>query len=123
MAAPEEDFINTFYRSIGDLHSVRKSLNKEYAAGLKGILQRAAEDISGHTGKFLHTLLNEEPDEDTLQKMISASPSSLSYKNDKNQLPIHTAMYNLDSVRYIPLLAKEGVKHNVGGEDGLNVEA
>ena len=81
MAAPEEDFINTFYRSIGDLHSVRKSLNKEYAAGLKEILQRAAEDISDHTGKFLHTLQNEEPDKDTLQKMITASPSSLNYKN------------------------------------------
>ena len=104
MAAPEDDFINTFYNSIGDLHSVRKSVNKEYAAGLKEILQRAAEDISDHTGKFLHTLGKMKPDEDTLQKMISASPSSLAYHYEDDRLPIHTAMYHLESISYVPLL-------------------
>ena len=82
------------------------------------ILQSAAEDISDHTGKFLHTLSKKKPDEDTLQKMISASPSSLNYKNDKDELPIHTATHHLDSIRHIPLLAKEGMKHKVGGKDG-----
>ena len=117
MATPE-DFIDTFYRSIRDLHSVRKSLNKVYGAGLMKILQSAAEDISDHTGKFLHTLPKKKPDEDTLQKMISASPSSLNYKNEENQLPIQSATSHGDSVRYVPLLAKEGVEHNVGGKDG-----
>ena len=50
--------------------------------------------------------------------MISASPSSLNYKNDKDELPIHTATHHLDSIRHIPLLAKEGMKHKVGGKDG-----
>ena len=118
MAAPEEDFIDTFYNSIGDLHSVRKSLNKEYAADLKKILQRAAKDISDHTGEFLHQLHEKKPDEDTLQKMISASPSSLSYVDEDDQLPIQSAMYDNNSLIYVSLLAKEGVKHKVGGEDG-----
>ena len=117
MSTPE-DFIDTFYRSIRDLHSVRKSLNKEYGAGLIKILQSAAEDISDHTGKFLHALPEKKPDEDTLQKMVSASPSSLNYKNDKDRLPIQSAMYHPDSICHIPLLVKEGMKHKVGGKDG-----
>ena len=128
--AASEDFIDTFYHSISDLHSVRKSLNKEYSAELVEILKRAANDISDHTGKFLHNLHEMKPDEDTLKKMISASPSSLNYTDEFEyqeedeyeyetyNLPIHSAMYHLESIRYVPLLAKEGVKHKVGGEDG-----
>ena len=48
--------------------------------------------------------------------MISASPSSLSYKNEDDRLPIQLAMFFVDSVCYAPLLAKEGVKHKVGGD-------
>ena len=50
--------------------------------------------------------------------MISASPSSLSYEDEHGSIPIYTAADNFKSVPYVPLLAKEGVKHNVGGEDG-----
>ena len=117
MAASEE-FIDTFYHSISDLHSARKSLNKEYSAELVEILQRAANDISNHTGKFLHKLHEKKPDEDTLKKMISASPSSLSYENEIGDLPICTAALSMATVRYVPFLAKEGVKHKVGGDDG-----
>ena len=113
MATPE-DLIDTFYRSIRDLHSVRKSLDNEYGAGLMKILQSTAKDISNHTG----ALPEKKPDEDTLQSMISASPSSLSYKNDIERLPIQTALCRPNSVRYISLLAREGVKHKVGGKDG-----
>ena len=116
--ATSEEFIDTFYRSISDLHSVRNSLDNEYGAGLMKILQSAAKDISDHTGEFLHALPEKKPDEDTLQKMISASPSSLNYKNDTDDLPIHKVMYHPDSIRYVPLLAREGVKHKVGGNDG-----
>ena len=93
---------------------------------------KAANDISDHTGKFLHKLHKKKPGEDTLKKMISASPSSLNYTDEFEyedvdddedfirtyNLPIHKAMYRLESIRYVPLLAKEGVKHKVGGEDG-----
>ena len=113
-----EDFINTFFLSIRDLHSVRNSLNKEYAEELVEILQRAAKKISKHTGAFLHDLDEEKPDQDTLKKMISASPSSLCYKDFVGDLPIHTASYNTESLPYVPLLAMEGMKHNVGGEVG-----
>ena len=119
MAAASIDFIDTFYHSIGDLHSVRKSLNKEYSAGLIEILKQTAQKISNHTGTFLHEQLHDtEPDEDILKKMISASPSSLSYTDEDGEIPIHSACYNIDSIPYVSLLAKEGVKYKVGGEDG-----
>ena len=118
--AASADFIDTFYKSIHDLHSVRFSLEKDYAAELAEILKRAAKDISDHTGKFLHDLYAhvKKPDEDILRTMISASPSSLSYMDEDDCLPILTAAFYPDSVRYVPFLAKEGVKYKVGGEDG-----
>ena len=103
-----EDFIDTFFNSIGNLHSVRMSLDKEYAAKLVEILKRASKDISDHTGKLLHKLHEKKPDEDALQIVISASPSSLSYKDEHGDLPIFTATVDLDSFRYVPFLAKEG---------------
>ena len=111
--------VDTFCNSISDLHSVRKSLDKECDAGLAEILKRASKDIPDHTGKFLHELHEKKPDEDTLQTMISASPSSLIYKDEHSHLPILAALYDPESARYVPFLAKEGVKYNVGGEDGL----
>ena len=114
--AASDDLIDTFFNSIRDLHSVRNSLDIEFSSSLKDIIKRAAKDISHHTGEFLHRLEEKKPDEDTLQKMISASPSSLNYVNAKGHLPIHSALDNCDSVRYAPLLAKEGVKLKVGGE-------
>ena len=119
--AASEDFIDTFYKSIRDLHSVRFSLEKDYAAELVEILKRAAKDISDHTGKFLHVLHKKKPDEDILQtSMISASPSSLIYTKsyDGQQLPIQSVGRHPDSLRYVFFLAREGVKHKVGGEDG-----
>ena len=59
-----------------------------------------------------------KPDEDILQKMISASPSSLSYKDENGDLPMQSALYDPESAPYVPLLAKEGVNYKVGGEDG-----
>ena len=52
--------------------------------------------------------------------MISASPSSLSYEDECDYLPIQPAMCFRDSMCYVPFLAKEGegVKHKLGGEDG-----
>ena len=35
----------------------------------------------------------------------------------KGQLPIHSAVWNSRSIGYIPLLAKEGITHQVGGHD------
>jgi hypothetical protein len=73
--------------------------------------------VSDHTGEHLHNLHEHQPDEDTLQKIIDNVPSCLSHEDGIGFLPIHKALWSKKSVHYVPLLAKEGVKHNVGGDD------
>ena len=68
--------------------------------------------------RYLHKLYEKNTNEKVVKKMITAFPSSLSYQDDEGCLPIHSAIYYDDGVGYIPMLAKEGVKHNVGGDDG-----
>ena len=53
----------------------------------------------------------------TLQKMIDNVPSSLSYEDEDGCLSIYRAVRHKESVHYVPLLAKEGVKHDVGKDD------
>ena len=121
-----EELIDTFFKSISDLHSVRKSLPGGFKYDIARILQRAAKDIADHTGKFLHDIpFGEKPDDHTLETMISASPTSLCYRNDKGQYPIHSAATNCLIVSCVPSLVKEGLKHNLGGEGmrgGLLIE-
>ena len=81
---------------------------------LKG--QRRRHLIS--QGDYLHKLYEKHPNEKVVKKMITAFPSSLSYQDGRGCLPIHSATRNADGVGFIPMLAKEGVKHNVGGDDG-----
>jgi len=70
------------------------------------------------TGKALHRLGTSEPSEDTVKKMVEGIPSSLSYKDDASQLfPIQFATWDTRSIKYVPILAKEGIKNNVGGRD------
>jgi hypothetical protein len=80
-------------------------------------LEEAKKKVSAHTGIYLHDLDNTKPDQETLQKMIAAVSLSLSHPNDKGQLPIQSAVWGEHSVGYIPLLAKEGMTHQVGGHD------
>jgi hypothetical protein len=70
------------------------------------------------TGKALHRLETSQPSEDTVKQMVEGIPSSLSYKCAANQrLPVQSAMWYTNSIKYLPILAKEGIKHNVGGID------
>jgi hypothetical protein len=70
------------------------------------------------TGKALHRLQKSKPSEDTVKQMVKGIPSSLSYKHSANQLfPVQSVMWSSRSVKYLPILAKEGIKHNVGGID------
>eukprot|EP00979_Chaetoceros_neogracilis_P016951 scaffold10164_cov259-Chaetoceros_neogracile.AAC.4 len=70
------------------------------------------------TGKALHRLKTSKPSEDTVKQMVEGIPSSLSYKcAAKQRFPVQSAAWNTNSIKYLPILAKEGIKHNVGGID------
>ena len=118
MAAAIEDNLDQFIKTIGTFQSMKGSLDTNFYNGLKKIVNDAMKQVSDHTGDYLHNLHEHQPDEDTLRKIIDNAPSSLSYEEEEcGFLPIQTALLSKESVHYIPLLAKEGVKHNVGGDD------
>ena len=112
-----ESTINYFFKNLKALHSIKDDLDTEYYDGLAEILDKAMQEVSNHTGKFLHKLDEKKPDNETLKQMITSVPSSLSYRNEDGQLPIQSAVWEDGSVRYVPLLAREGLKYNVGGDD------
>jgi hypothetical protein len=96
-----------------------------HAKALNDLFQKSGKEASDITGKFLHKLHEMKPDEEAVKKMITAFPSSLSYQNStlsgdsrRALIPVHSAVLYRDSFPYIPLLAKEGAKYNVGGDDG-----
>jgi hypothetical protein len=120
MSAAIEDNLDQFIETIGTFQSMKGSLDTKFYNGLKTIVNNAMKQVSDHTGKYLHNLHklgDEKPDEDTLQKIIDNVPSSLSLEGVNGWFPINSAVENEESVHYVPLLAKEGVKHNVGGDD------
>ena len=81
--------------------------------------EKFKQDIANRTGEgeLLLTLDEDKPEKEAPKKLIHAFPSSLEYNNDDGQLPIQSAAWNTDSVGYVPLLAEQGVKDNVGGDD------
>ena len=84
---------------------------KEFATTMKNGFTQA-------TGKALHRLKTSKPSEGTVKQMVEGIPSSLSYKCAARQrFPVQSAVWNINSVKYLPILAKEGIKHNVGGID------
>jgi hypothetical protein len=95
---------------------MKDDLDEDYYSDLEPIVSNAMKQVSDRTGKYLHNLCKHQPDEYTLQKMIDNVPSSLSYEDAGDCLPIFTAAKDGESAQYVPLLAKEGVDHNVGGD-------
>ena len=120
MAAAIEDNLDQFIKTIGTFQSMKGSLDTNFYNGLKKIVNDAMKQVMDHTGEYMHNLHrlgDKKPDEETLQTIIDNVPSSLSYQIDEGWLPICSAALSKESVHYVPLLAKEGVKHNMGGDD------
>jgi hypothetical protein len=117
MAATEDDIVDEFFKTIGTIQSMKNKLGNAYYNGIKKILNKAKKELTVHTGEYLHDLDSTKPDKETLQKMVAVVPLALSHPNKKGQLPIHLAAWGPRSVGYIPLLAKEGITHQVGGHD------
>jgi hypothetical protein len=84
---------------------------KEFAAKTNTRFTNAA-------GQALHRLYKTKPSEDTVNQLIKGIPSSLFYRNHNGKLPIQSSLCGAHNVKYLPILAKEGIKHNVGG-DGM----
>ncbi|GFH49935.1 hypothetical protein CTEN210_06411 [Chaetoceros tenuissimus] len=73
-------------------------------------------EIEKAFGWSMHRLEEHKPSVEAVQKVTKKFPSTLSNQNDEyGRIPIQAAASV--AFEYIPILAKEGIKHNVGGED------
>jgi hypothetical protein len=81
MSTATEDNLDQFIKTIGTFQSMKGSLDTNFYNGLKEIVNNAMNQVSDHTGEYLHNLHDHQPDEDTLQKIIDTVPSSLSYED------------------------------------------
>ena len=115
-----DDITDDLFKAIGTFQSLKSELREnhtEYYDGMKKIFERTMQDLSVHTGKFLHEVGKRQPSEDVLEKIVGAVPSSLSRVDENGRLPIQTAVCDDVGVEYVHFFAKEGIKHNVGGDD------
>jgi cation transport regulator ChaB len=75
-------------------------------------------EVYEEVGAFLRFSLNDdEHSEDEVRKLLQSFPESLSWTGDEDPLTIQVAaIYDEPMTSFIPLLAEEGLKHNIGGE-------
>ncbi|GFH46510.1 hypothetical protein CTEN210_02984 [Chaetoceros tenuissimus] len=85
---------------------------------LMNTVQSANKQIVDAFGQSLHRLGKFRPKESIVETVVTKFPVSMKNRN-KNRLPIQSCMWNITKygAKYIPLLAREGMKHNVGGEE------
>ena len=80
-------------------------------------IEECNQKIKKAFGMSLHILDEHKPSVEAVEKVVRKFPSTLSYVYEEDGcLPIQTAA-STDGFEYVPVLAKEGVKHKVGGED------
>ncbi|GFH57752.1 hypothetical protein CTEN210_14228 [Chaetoceros tenuissimus] len=73
-------------------------------------------DAASSKALTLKKIKTHEQGEAVVMKIITHFPTSMNFTNKKNQLPIQDAVWKSDSLKFIPPLAIEGVKHNIGGK-------
>lgn len=84
-------------------------------------IEECNEKIEEAFGKSMHRFHfhNNKPSIEAVEKVVKKFPSVLSYEDEGDEdghLPIQTAAIT-DGFQYVPILAKEGMKHKVGGEN------
>ena len=88
-----------------------KLKDEKLIADLKAVTKTAKIGFTAATGGVFHRL----GDIDAVKKLVQGIPDALSFKNECDQLPVQSAVWDIDSLKYLPLLAKEGKLHEVGG--------
>lgn len=84
---------------------------------LEEVIKEVRAGISKAIGNALHRLEHSEPSIDAVKKLVSAFPDAMKVTKD-GRLPVTTNAINNDSTKkFVPVLAMEGQKHDIGGEN------
>ena len=93
----------------------KKLKDEKFIDEIKTVAKIAKIGFIDATGGALHRLDETKPSINAVKDLIQGNPDALSFKNKDGQLPIQSAVWGTNAVKYIPILAKEGIKHEVGG--------
>ena len=110
--------------------------DEKFIDDLENVLKIAKIGFVNAAGAALHRVQVTKPSIDTVKELIRSFPNALSvvkefpdaykfYHRPMIRLPIHSAVRNIDTIKYLPILAKKGIKLEVGGKGmrgGLLVE-
>ena len=116
----EEDYVERLL----NLLQIQSCLSPGMQCSINTRAKDFLESMIPDTGKFLREDLDtEKHSEEVVRTLVQSIPSALSDKNDDGMIPIQCitwdysdAGFNENAIPFIPLLAEEGLKHNVGGE-------
>ena len=90
-----------------------KLKDKKLFDDLCEIIKTAKKGVTDAAGAALCRMYVTKPSTDVVQNLLEGIPDALSFKIKDGRLPIQIAVN--ESVEYLPILAKFGIKHNVGG--------
>jgi hypothetical protein len=111
------EVLNDLYIAVQTAINLEKKLNDEnFIKDLQEVVKMANKGFADATGGALHRLHKSKPSIETVTELIQGVPNALSFKNVDDELPVQSALSytsNSDAVKYIPILVKEGIKHNV----------
>ena len=117
---------NTSSEALAKVMKLQKIFPAELCDKYNDRYAKLVQDMTNDAAEFLHKKLDfKKHTEDQVKTVIKAFPSSLSHLDDVGRLPIHLAACFKRSLPFVILLAKEGVKLEVGGKGkrgGLLVE-
>jgi len=80
--------------------------------------EKFMENSNNAAGEWLHNVNHVRPDVSGLKKVIDAFPNALLHVNDKGEIPIQTNSRQSYGAKYIPILAEEASKREIGPERG-----
>jgi len=103
----------------------KKLKDEKFINEIKTVLKSAKIGFIDAAGGALHRLHETQPTIETVKELIQGFPDALSFKDEHNRVPVQSAIWSNTATKYLPILAKEGIKHEVGGRGmrgGLLVE-
>eukprot|EP01083_Nonionella_stella_P230853 815699_1 len=106
---------------IAQIQQSREKVPKKLTSKINEIARKAIELMSKEAGNFLfNDLCDDNHTEEQVKAIIKLFPESLSQVDADGYLPIQSALYVVEgrsSVTFVPLMAREGCRLGVGGEE------
>ncbi len=117
------DLVDEIKNVVEKKEGVASAVSMEYdleahLASAINACKSVIDNSENAVGKYLHNLCEEEPPLHEVKKMIDVFPEALLFKDEDGYIPIQTAAAYNGGERYVPFLAMEASRRNIGPERG-----